>query len=110
MDPAGREELLELARDLSRNKGMSLLFSSHLLPDVESVCDHVVVLGRGALLAQGDIRELKQLHQLSYEVRLKGDPEPFLRRLLEAGGDARPREDLLLFLLPPDLTPAFLWQ
>ena len=39
MDPAGREELLELARDLSRNKGMSLLFSSHLLPDVESVCD-----------------------------------------------------------------------
>ena len=35
MDPAGREEMLELARDLSRNKGMSLLFSSHLLPDVE---------------------------------------------------------------------------
>ena len=45
MDPAGREEMLELARDLAHNKGMSLLFSSHLLPDVEAVCDHVVVLG-----------------------------------------------------------------
>src|SRR5207302_10851466 len=70
MDPAGRQDVLELARDLAHNKGMSLLFSSHLLPDVESVCDHVVVLGRGTLLAQGEIRELKKVHRLSYEVRL----------------------------------------
>src|SRR5437764_13259030 len=58
MDPAGRVEILELAKDLSRNKGMSLLFSSHLLRDVEEVCDHVIVLGRGRLLAQGNINEL----------------------------------------------------
>src|SRR5437763_16223638 len=51
MDPAGREEVLELARDLAHNKGMSLIFSSHLLPDVEAGCDHVVVLGGGRLLA-----------------------------------------------------------
>ena len=62
MDPAGREEVLELARDLAHNKGMSLLFSSHLLPDVEAVCDHVVVLGGGRLLAEGKIQELKQVH------------------------------------------------
>ena len=55
MDPAGRDELLNLARDLSRNKGMSLLFSSHLLPDVESVCDYIVVLGGGKLLTKGSI-------------------------------------------------------
>jgi ABC-2 type transport system ATP-binding protein len=47
MDPAGREDILELSRDLAHNKGMSLLFSSHLLPDVEAVCEHVVVLGEG---------------------------------------------------------------
>ncbi|HJS08305.1 MAG TPA: ABC transporter ATP-binding protein, partial [Pirellulales bacterium] len=52
MDPAGRLEILELARDLAHNKGMSLLFSSHLLPDVESVCEYVVVLGNGRLLAE----------------------------------------------------------
>ena len=51
MDPAGRQEMIELARDLAHGKGMSLIFSSHLLPDVEAVCDHVLVLGRGALLA-----------------------------------------------------------
>src|SRR5215472_6141818 len=53
MDPAGRDDVLELTRDLARNKGMSLLFSSHLLPDVEAVCDYVMVLGSGRLLANG---------------------------------------------------------
>src|SRR5438105_447295 len=77
MDPAGRQEMIELARDLSHNKGMSLIFSSHLLPDVEAVCDHVLVLGRGALLAQGAIKTMKEGHPGAYEVRLKGEPEPF---------------------------------
>src|SRR5260370_41448494 len=70
MDPAGRQEIIELARDLAHNKGMSLLFSSHLLPDVEAVCDHLLVLARGRLLAQGDIRELKRSHGDTVEVRV----------------------------------------
>src|SRR5882724_882216 len=74
MDPAGREEILELAKDLARNKGLSLLFSSHLLPDVEAVCDHVVVLARGQLLTQGRIRDLMQAHDRMVEVRVKADP------------------------------------
>src|SRR5437773_12165250 len=73
MDPAGRQEVLELARDLAHNKGMNLLFSSHLLPDVEAVCDYVIVLGSGKLLAEGQIQELKQLHEQSFDVRLKGE-------------------------------------
>lgn len=110
MDPAGRQEILDLARDLAHNKGMSLLFSSHLLPDVESVCDHILVLGRGTLLAQGDIQTLKQVHRLCYEVRIKGDAEPFTQRLREVGGEVQPRDDLLLVHLPQDQPPALLWQ
>src|SRR6185369_192272 len=67
MDPAGRVEVLELSRDLAHNKGMSLLFSSHLLPDVESVCDYIVVIAAGQLLAEGKIEDLKQLHRQTYE-------------------------------------------
>src|SRR3984893_629298 len=63
MDPAGRQDVLDLARDLAHKKGMSVLFSSHLLPDVEAVCDHVLVLGRGSLLAQGLIKDLKKVEQ-----------------------------------------------
>src|SRR5438270_5067793 len=111
MDPAGRQDVIELARDLAHNKEMSLLFSSHLLPDVEAVCDHVIVLGRGALLAQGAIRELKQAHPGAYEVRLKGDPEPFLRRLRAAGGEAEPHEDDVLRVhLADGQTPELLWR
>src|SRR3954466_8283345 len=90
MDPAGRQEMIELARDLAHNKGMSLIFSSHLLPDVEAVCDHVLVLGRGTLLAQGEIRTMKEAHPGAYEVRLKGEAGPFVERLRAAGGDADP--------------------
>src|SRR5256712_13495094 len=39
MDPRGRDEMLELVRDLAHNKGVNLIVSSHLLPDVEYTCD-----------------------------------------------------------------------
>ena len=77
MDPAGRIEVLELARDLARNKGMSLIFSSHLLTDVESVCDHVLVMGRGGLLAQGSVADLTRADRPIFEVRVKGTAAPF---------------------------------
>ncbi len=110
MDPAGREEVLELARDLAHNKGMSLIFSSHLLPDVEAVCDHVVVLGSGKLLAEGKIRDLKQLHDRYFEVRLKAGSEDFARRLAELGCTAERRDDRLLVQLPEGGSPQLLWQ
>ena len=111
MDPAGRQEIIELARDLSRNKGMSLLFSSHLLPDVEAVCEHVVVLGRGQLLAQGSIQEMKQAHPRSFDVRVKGDTEPFLAKLRAAGCEASAGDDEVLFVtLPEGRTPELVWE
>ena len=48
MDPKGRDEMLELIRDLAHNKDINLILSSHLLPDVEYTCDHVVVMDKGA--------------------------------------------------------------
>ncbi len=110
MDPAGRQEILELARDLASHKGMSLLFSSHLLPDVEAVCDHVVVLGRGRLLAQGRIRDLKQSHDRMVEVRVKADPAGFGRRLAALGCGVEPRDDLLLVCLPEGRARDLVWQ
>src|SRR5437763_11290614 len=104
MDPAGRQEMIDLARDLSHGKGMSLLFSSHLLPDVEAVCDHVIVMGRGALLAQGNIQQMKQAHPRSFDVRVKGEAGPFLERLRAAGGDGKPRDDALRVELPEGAT------
>jgi ABC-2 type transport system ATP-binding protein len=110
MDPRGREDLLELARDLVHNKGMSLLFSSHLLPDVESVCEEIIVLGRGKLLTEGNIQRLKQLHNRSFEVRLKADARPFAERLSALGCGAEMRDDSLLVQIPEGRTPQLLWE
>ena len=110
MDPAGRQEVLELARDLSQNKGMSLLFSSHLLPDVEAVCDHVMVLGRGKLLASGRIAELKKRHARQFEARVKGDQVAFAGRLAGLGVRSEPLEDRLLVELSDGQTLGALWE
>jgi ABC-2 type transport system ATP-binding protein len=110
MDPAGRQDILELARDLAHNKGMSLLFSSHLLPDVEAVCEDVMVLARGQLLAQGKIKDLKQAHDRMVEVRVKGDPSRFAQRLTKEGCGVQPHDDLLRVRLPDGRSRDLLWQ
>ena len=110
MDPAGREEVLELARDLAHNKGMSLIFSSHLLPDVEAVCDHVVVLGGGRLLAEGRIKDLKQFHDGWFEVRTKANPAGFAKRLTVLGCSTETRDDLLVVKVPDGQSERLLWQ
>jgi ABC-2 type transport system ATP-binding protein len=110
MDPAGRIEVLELARDLSHNKGMSLLFSSHLMPDVEAVCDHILVMGRGRLLAQGTVAELTRADRAVFEVRVKGDSGSFGRRLEGLGCAVEPRNGTLLVELPAGHSPTLLWS
>ncbi|MEX2188979.1 MAG: ABC transporter ATP-binding protein [Pirellulales bacterium] len=110
MDPAGRQEVLELARDLAHNKGMNLLFSSHLLPDVEFVCDHVIVLGGGKLLADGRIDELKAVHRQCFEVRLKADNVEYAKELASQGCTTESHDDVLFVRLPEGESPQMLWR
>src|SRR6187431_1399331 len=85
MDPKGRDEMLELIHDLGHNKGVSLILSSHLLPDVEYTCDHVVVMDKGQIATQGPINELKGPTGRVYELRVKGDLPAFLEVLRRSG-------------------------
>jgi ABC-2 type transport system ATP-binding protein len=110
MDPAGRVEVLELARDLSHNKGMSLLFSSHLMLDVEAVCDHVLVMGRGRLLAQGALADLTRAERPVFEVRVKDDPAAFAAVLGGLGCAVEPADDRLLVELPAGCSHDLLWR
>ncbi len=110
MDPAGRQAVLDLAHDLAHNKGMNLLFSSHLLPDVEAVCDYVIVLGGGKLLAQGEIQQLKQSHDQTFDVRLKGDMRSFAARLSAIGCSTELLDDLLRVRIPAGRSQELLWE
>jgi ABC-2 type transport system ATP-binding protein len=104
MDPKGRDEMLELVRDLAHNKGVNLILSSHLLPDVEYTCDHVVVMDKGAIAASGPISALKQPRGRVYELRVKtpeGGLDGFLQHLRAAGLDCHETdEDVMRVFVP----------
>jgi ABC-2 type transport system ATP-binding protein len=85
MDPKGRDEMLELIRDLGHNKNVSLILCSHLLPDVEYTCDHLVVLDKGRIATSGQIGELKGPAGSVFELRVKGDADAFVE-ILRANG------------------------
>jgi ABC-2 type transport system ATP-binding protein len=84
LDPAGREEMLDLIRTVSHGRGLSVIVSSHLLPDIERVCNQVIVVMQGELRMQGDIAELKKIAGQPVDVELREDNEEFVRRLVSA--------------------------
>jgi len=101
MDPRGRDEMLDLIRDLARNKGVSVIVSSHLLPDVEYTCDHVVVLDKGRIAAAGTIEALKGPSGRVFEVRVKGDATVFAARLRAASIECHDTDDALMRVFIP---------
>ncbi len=87
MDPRGRDEMLALVRDLAYRKGVNVIVSSHLLPDVDATCEHVLVMHRGSIVASGPIAELKGPGRRAFEVRVKGDAAGFTAGLRAAGAE-----------------------
>jgi ABC-2 type transport system ATP-binding protein len=65
LDPIGRHELLELLRELAKKRGVTVVFSSHILSDVEALCRRVAVLHRARLVACGELAALKAQHGAS---------------------------------------------
>jgi ABC-2 type transport system ATP-binding protein len=103
MDPKGRDEMLELVRDLAHRKGVNLILSSHLLPDVEYTCDSVVVMDKGTVATAGPIAELKQPRGQVYELRVKTHDalETFIAALRSAGLDCHATdEDVMRVFVP----------
>ena len=101
MDPKGRDEMLELVHDLGHNKNVSLILSSHLLPDVEYTCDHVIVMDKGQIAAQGPIEELKGPAGRVFELRIKGNLPMFIDLLRERGMDCHGTdEDVMRVFVP----------
>jgi ABC-2 type transport system ATP-binding protein len=101
MDPKGRDEMLELIRDLAHNKGVNLILSSHLLPDVEYTCDRVVVVDKGSVAAAGPIEALKGPAGRVYELRVKGENAEFIAVLRREGYECHDTdEDVMRVFVP----------
>ncbi|HWY86247.1 MAG TPA: hypothetical protein VNX28_05965, partial [Gemmataceae bacterium] len=58
-----------------------MLLSTHLLGDIDRVCDRVVILNRGRVLCQGNVRDLCQRRHDRYRLQIQGDPQGYLEEL-----------------------------
>jgi len=57
LDPAGQGQVLQLVTSVARERGVTVVLSTHLLAEVEQVCDRVLILNRGRLVSEGTIAE-----------------------------------------------------
>ena len=104
LDPAGIVEMRELLRQLNRETGVTVLLSSHLLPEIERLVTHVGVLRRGQLVFQGPLPELVARAAASSRAVLGSDDNArAVSALVEHGWPARLDGDRVC--LPP-LPPA----
>lgn len=84
LDPQARAEVLALVRELWRDKGLHIVLSSHLLRDVEEVCERVVVLSEGRLRTEGAIDELEG-DATGFFVAVSGPADRFVGLLRDRG-------------------------
>jgi len=104
MDPLGRREIRELIRGLATD-GVAVLLNSHLLSEVELVCDHVVVIDRGVVLRSGTLDEVRSA---AVEVRIELDRVDQRTLDLVAGHGrivASDDHEVLLGVDDPDVVP-----
>lgn len=84
MDPKGREEMLELVQRIYRTMGISVVFSSHILEDIERVCDYVVILDNGRLVTSQPLGGLGEIGG-EVVVEIDGDRERFISAIAGHG-------------------------
>ncbi len=90
LDPEGREQMLNLIRDISHGKGVNVVVSSHLLPDIERTCDRLIVMKGGVVVMQGEIAALKATGGTHVDVELKEVLPGFLQALRSRGVEVEP--------------------
>jgi len=96
LDPRARDEMLELISELPGKRGCSIVVSTHLLPDVDRICDQVLILADGSVRFSGSIEELRGATAADnvLEVEIKGAAdemrEQFASALEGAGCEVSP--------------------
>jgi len=101
LDPAGRDEMLTLIRQLPERRSCSIMLSSHLLPDVEAVCDSAILLNEGQVMYSGLIAQMRGEQRDTYEVRVKQGAQELVQVLEQAGCEASLHDGALWVHLPP---------
>ena len=93
MDPQGRDDMLELINRIYHMLGIAVVVSSHILEDIERVCDHVVIIDQGNLVVDQPLTGMGT-PQGDVLVRIDGDQEAFIAHMTARGIDVRRPSDV----------------
>jgi ABC-2 type transport system ATP-binding protein len=110
LDPAARRRILDLIREMKESHGMNVLLCSHLLGDVEDICEEVVILHLGRLVHHSDLEAERRSNRRFVELEVTGDDRNLATALRAQGaegvteGGGRWR-----IVLPPDVELGSLW-
>lgn len=85
LDPRGRRDMIELIEDLAKQTGKSVILCTHLLPDVERLCDQVVILHQGRVVRQGKLEQLGKPAEERYELGCTGSASEYWAALRRQG-------------------------
>ncbi|HTY62372.1 MAG TPA: ABC transporter ATP-binding protein [Acidobacteriota bacterium] len=94
LDPLGRMDVRRIITSL-KARGVTVFFSSHILPDVEALCDRVAILNRGRLQEQGALEEILKVRIEGHDVILSGWTEQHLSDIRQFCDEVRPMGDRL---------------
>ena len=111
LDPAARSRMLDLVKELRDDHGMSVLLCSHLLRDVEEVCDEVVILKDGDIVHHADLEEERRSDRCFVELEVSGDDGRLAGVLREHGANgATAGGGRWRIVLPPGMDVDVIWH
>src|SRR5437763_9817115 len=91
LDPAGMRDMRTLIRRLA-GEGMTVLLSSHQLPEVQELCDRVAIVDSGRVVYEGALSELRRQGGAGYRLRSTDDARAMEIAREQAGGEHVPRD------------------
>ena len=97
LDPDGRSAMLALLKSLAQRPGKSLLFSTHLLGDIEHVCKHAIIMEKGKVVASGALDSMLAGQANTFLIRWKNNngstDDGYLAALQQSGAEVSPSEE-----------------
>jgi len=98
LDPRARDEMLELIEEMPERRGCRIVVSTHLLPDVDRLCDHVLIMHQGQMRFAGRIEELRAsgVTGRDFVVEVKADAAALAEALGKRGAEAKVKSPMVL--------------
>ena len=110
LDPEERQALLRRVRTLSERAGKAVVISTHILPDVQQVCDDVVIIAKGKVCVVESLRVLSRPVHPKIHARVHGDWHDLVERLRDHGEEVEVDDQGVLTISESDRMPQALWE